>query len=408
VADARFDRIDGGYRATFVEWQTEFVAERLRWDRDELFGQLGVATGLIGARTFDGSVSLGTFNFSSTRARRERAREIGERVRTKPPLDWIGMLEEVCQRILRAERRGEPAILLRELPKPDPDDEYDIDGVRLPKAHGTIIFGDGGTAKSYHALYTAGRLATAGIRVGFYDWELDSGAHRVRLERLFGRDMPDVRYVRCERPLVYEVDRLKKIGRDERLTFGIFDSIGYACPGPPEAAEHATSYFRALRQLGIGSLHIAHVRQGDDNDQRPFGSTFWSNGARSTWFMKLAATSTDGSSLTIGLFHRKANLSRLQSAVGYSVCFDNETTTFTKVDVADITELADALPLWQRIRAAISRAARPLTLVQLADELSAPVDTVDKAVRRKTGLFTRVVKTEDGITRIALVERRSA
>ena len=32
------------------------------------------------------------------------------------------------------------------------------------------------------------------------------------------------------------------------------------------------SYFRAVRQLGIGSLHVAHIRQGDNNDQRPFGS----------------------------------------------------------------------------------------------------------------------------------------
>ena len=41
MGDARFPKIDGGgYLVTFIEYQMEFAAERLRWDRDELFGQL--------------------------------------------------------------------------------------------------------------------------------------------------------------------------------------------------------------------------------------------------------------------------------------------------------------------------------------------------------------------------------
>jgi hypothetical protein len=408
VADGRFRPIDGGgYCVTFIDCEMEFAAERLRWDRDELFGQLAVSCGLVGARTVDGSVSVGTFNFSSTRTRRERAKEIAERVRASK-LDFVGMLEEVCQRVLTAERRGEPAIVLRDVPRPDPDDEYDVDTFRFPKHHGTIVFGDGGTAKSYLALRTGGVLAQRGLRVGLFDWELDAAAHRVRLERLFGRHMPDVRYIRCERPLVYEVDRCKRIVRDERFDYAFFDSVGYACPGPPEAAEHATSYFRAVRALGIGSLHIAHVRQGDDNDQRPFGSAFWHNGARSTWFTKLAAASTDGQHLTIGLFNRKSNLSAPRPAVGFEVAFSGDTTAFTRVEIADITELAESLPLWQRLRAALTRARQPLTLAQLAEDLDANVDTLDKTVRRRSQLFTRVINTPDGIHRIALVERRTA
>jgi hypothetical protein len=296
-------------------------------------------------------------------------------------------------------------VILRDVPRPDPDDEYDVDGFRFPKHHGTIAFGDGGTLKSYHTLETLGVLAQRGLRVALFDWELDAGAHRLRLERLFGAHMPDVRYVRCDRPLVYEVDRLRKIARDERLDFASYDSIGYACPGPPEAAEHAMAYFRAVRQIGIGSLHVAHVRQGENNDLRPFGSSFWHNGARSTWFVKLAATSPDGKRLTIGLFNRKANLSALRPAVGFEIQFDAERTSFARVNVADVTELAESLPLWQRMKSALS--SGPLTLARLADDLGANVDTLDRTVRRKGGLFTRV-PSADGVTRIALVERRTA
>src|SRR4030095_1564280 len=104
VTDALFRRTEDGYRVTFAAYELEFAVDRLRWERDELFGTLAVACGLIGARTVDGLLSMGTLNFSSTRARRERAKELSERVRVKEQLDFIGMLEEVCQRVLKAER----------------------------------------------------------------------------------------------------------------------------------------------------------------------------------------------------------------------------------------------------------------------------------------------------------------
>jgi hypothetical protein len=403
MSDALFRATDDGYLVTFIDYEMEFAVDRLRWDRDELFGQLSVACGLVGARTVEGLLSVGTFNFSSTRARRERAKELAERARAK--FDMLGQLEEVCQRVLKAERRGAPALILRDAPRPNPDAEHDVDGFRFPKDHETIDFGDGGTLKSYHLLYTGGVLAQRGLRVALFDWELDAGAHRLRLERLFGADMPDVRYVRCDRPLIYEVDRCRKIVRDERLDFALFDSIGYACPGPPENAEHALSYNRAVRQLGIGSLHVAHVRQGDNNDQRPFGSSFWHNSARSTWNVKLAATSPDGQRLTVGLFNRKSNLSALRPAVGFAITFDRDRTVFDRVNVADVSELAESLPLWQRMKSALTHG--PLTLARLAEDLGANVDTLDRTVRRKGGLFTRT-PDQDGITRIALVERRTA
>ena len=391
----------------FSQDNTEFTADRLHWDRDELHGQLSVATGLLGAMATgesDGLISFGSFNFSNPRAARDRARDLAERSRAGK-IDWLGRLDEVRHLILKAERQGLPSIDLRTAAKPPADDEFNIDGFRFPKRHATIAFGDGGTAKSYHALYLAGCLARQGIRPALFDWELDEHAHRERLERLFGSTMPEVRYVRCERPLVHELDRLKRIVSDDAVAFGFFDSIGFAVPGRPEDAEHAMGYFRAVRQLGIGTHHIAHVRQGEGNDQRPFGSTFWHNAARSTWFAKLAATSPDGECLTVGLYNRKSNLSALRRPVGYQVIFETDRTTFSMVDVADNRDLAADLPLWQRMKHALSRG--PQTLAKLADELGANVDTLDRTVRRKSAVFTRVANS-DGITRIALLESRAA
>src|SRR6185369_3527639 len=113
-------------------------------------------------------------------------------------------------------RNGKPAVDLRALSKATSDDTLEIDGLSLLRRHPSIIFGDGGAAKSYTCLYLAGRLAERGMQVALFDWELAGEDHRDRLERLFGPDMPKIIYARCERPLVYEVDRLRRIALDQQ------------------------------------------------------------------------------------------------------------------------------------------------------------------------------------------------
>lgn len=408
MGDAHFARLAGGYRAAFPHVELEFVLTRLRWERDDLHAELRVGCGLAGARTVDGLLSVGTFNLSSQRARRDQAKYLSERARTRDSVDMLSLLEETCQRVLKAERHGEPAVLLRDVPRPTPDAVFDIDGLRLPIDHPAILFGDGGSAKSLLALWALGTLARRGRRVAMFDWELDAPSHRARLEHLFPGEMPDVRYVRCDRPLVHEVDRLRAIIADDRLDYAVLDSVGFACAGPPESAEHALALARAARQLGIGSLQIAHIRQerpGESNEQRPFGSAFWHNAARATWFIKLADTSPDGQRLTIGCYPRKNNLGALARAVGFVVEFRDTRITIDPIAVADVRELAEGLPLWQRLKASLTRG--PRTLAELADDLGSSVETLDRNVRRRSELFCRV-SGSDGIRRVALVERRAS
>jgi hypothetical protein len=295
-------------------------------------------------------------------------------------------------------------VLLRDLPRPTPDAVLDIDGFRLLKQHPVIVFGDGGAAKSYLALYLAGRLAQRGLRVGLFDWELAGEDHRDRLERLFGPDMPAVWYRRCRQPLIVELDSLRRLVRRERLDYLVYDSVAFAAHDKPEAAESAIRYFSATRQIGPGSLHVAHINRSETGEDKPFGSAYWHNSARATYFMK-RGESADGHNLTIGVFNRKANLGALQPAFGFHFAFDDDRTIVTRTSLADVPDLAEKLPLWQRVKHAVSHG--PKTLISLAEELGANVETLDRTVRRKNGLFTRV-DGQDGITRIALVESRVA
>jgi hypothetical protein len=396
---------EGEYCGAVPEHAIEFRVSRLRFDRHELHGELTVTCGLAGARVFDEAcLSSASMNFSSASARATRGKQLAERARTGTKVDWIGLLEELCSLILNAERRGQPAVVLSRVETSADERIANVDGLPLYPEHQTILFGDGGGGKSLLALYVGGKLEAFGERVLFVDTELTASTQRRRLGQLFGDErMPSVRYVRCERPLIHEVDRLRRIITDEEITYGIFDSIGFACSGPPEAAESAIEYYRAMRQLRIGGLHVAHISKAETGDQRPFGSTFWHNGARATWFVKPADVGPD--SLAIGLINRKANIGPLQPTLAFRFGFGDRRITVEPVSAASVEALVDTLPLWARLKEALKTG--PKTIAVLASELDAKPDSIEKTLKRKDRLFTRV-PSSDGITRYGLLEGRAA
>lgn len=404
-----FNAVDGVYRMYVMPPGLSFTLDRVRRDHHELIGELAVHSDLAGShRSMSGALLTADFNLSSARARTERAKLLTERARSADTIDWLRHLEEFCERVHESERKGQPAIALRDLPLPTADEELTVAGLSLLRSHPVLLFGDGGAAKSYLALYFAGLLCQQGIGVLYADWELAGHEHRERLGRLFPIDMPNVLYARCERPLVHEVDRLRQVIHEHQIQYVVFDSVAFACDGPPEAAEIAGSYFRALRQLKVGSLHIAHITKGSQNDkpganeQRPFGSAFWHNGARSSWFAKRTDSNDDPSNFSVGLFQRKANLGPLRPAVGFQFSFQTTTTDIHRFDVRDNAELSISLSLFNRIVGALKQGA--MTSALLAEELDAKEDTVRKQLTRKRDIFL-VVPSVDGIQRYGLKQR---
>ena len=381
----KFERLsDDRYALSLPQLGIVLETDRLRREHNELIGELCVRCKLPGVRTYDGTLSIADFNLSSARARSDRAKLLADRSNLKD-LDWAGYLEEMCQCVLAAERAGQPAVDLRELERPAPDDAIRAEGLSLPRRHPAIFFGDGGAAKSYVGLYLGGRMAEQGIVVALFDWELAGEDHRDRLERLFGKGMPRICYARCERPLVYEADRLRRIVRDERIEYAIFDSIAFACDGPPEAAEVASRYFRAARQIGVGSLHVAHITKSEGGEEKPFGSVFWHNGARSTWFAKLVDASPDGQTLSLGLFNKKSNLDRLHAPIGFEITFTDDRTYFKRSDPADTAELAQKMTIRQQMMHLLKDGALPLE--QVAEQLEANPETIERTVRRHKAVF---------------------
>ncbi len=406
-----FSRTVDGHEMALSALGITFRVSRLRRRFDELVGELAVTTEMAGARTHNGVLlSVADLNLSSLRARQDRAKHLAERSRARD-IDWLRLLDEFIHHVLIAEREGDGSLVLRDVTiAANIDSEsYDVLGLAFPRAHPWVLFGDGGSAKSFLMLKVAAELTKRGLRVGLFDWEMDEFVHRRRLEMIAGQEMPEgIRYIRCAKPLVHEGERLFKIVRQDSLDYGIFDSVAYGCNGAPESAEAAMEYFRTLRGLGIGAGLVAHItKSGDQSEQSPFGSRFWSNSARDTWFLKRASASPDGRTLQLAAFHRKANLGRQRPATGIEVQFseDQRRLTFRRVDAADIAEVAGALPTWQRVRSALR--AGPLTIHEIATEIEAKADTVKKALTRGD-MFTLIPKTPDGVQRWALTEQRAS
>jgi len=387
VAPQEFTRLgEDAYRLQFPSLGVTFSVAHLYRHHDDLKCELTVDTTLPHARTVNGTLLWTATNLSAARTRAGLAKGLASRS-GEPKWDWLGALEILSVRVSRAEAEGSSEIKpLADFDLPTEDPAWTIAGLPILKDHPTILFGDGGAAKSYLALYIAGTIAsnTAGTKILFADWEFEPEAHRDRLQRLFGSGMPRERlhYVRCSQPLVNEVGRLQKHILEQNITYMILDSITFSLNGPPESAEVAAGFFRSLRMLNVGSLSLAHQTKGGDNsDKTVFGSAFYNNGARSVWHVRRNDDEgADSSTVELALSHRKSNTGQRLSTRGIKLDFAGTTTTVDTFDLAGSADLATTLPIWQRVKALVAQT--PMTIPQLAVELEARPDSISRIVRR--------------------------
>lgn len=411
TGDRRFEVVEPGaaYRLLVPGCMVTMEVDRIAWRQHELSGELLVRTELRGTDAIDGVLSVSRINLSSSRARDGHAIALARKARTNE-IPWAPLLEELAMRVLTAERTGDAAIALADVPLSGDDQRtLRVSGFLLPWRHPAILFGDGGTCKSYLSLYIGGLLARDGYRVALFDWELDEADHRERLGRLFGDRMPPaLLYARCSRALVYEADRLKRIVRQQGIDYAIFDSVGFAAHDAIESSDAALAYFRTVRQLGIGSLHLAHVSKAEGGDAKPFGSVFFFNSARAVWNLKSTEDSTGAGSLTLGVFDKKPSLRARQQPFALEVTFGADRTTIRHSEIADSAEFAPKLSFYQRVRAHLR--AGPMTRDQIAAVFD---DTKPETIKRS---LNRAIErghlvqfpSADGIDRIGLAAPRAS
>lgn len=152
-----------------------------------------------------------------------------------------------------------------------------------PSAH-TILFGDGGTGKGVIAAWwIAAMTRDLGMRVLILDYEQHAQFEwRPRVE-IFGGDLDAVFIVQPVRPIWDIAAWVAGQAEQHNADYMVVDSVAYACVGEEvEKSVTATRYSMAIATIGRPTLSLAHVPKATEDPNHPFGSTFWSNGARVT------------------------------------------------------------------------------------------------------------------------------
>jgi len=313
-----------------------------------------------------GHLSISRLNLTSTRERQVLVNRLDKRWET---VEWDTLIEQACLLILTDYRKGEPVVILAEMP-----DNEALEALLAPflvEGQPSILFGFGGSGKSLLATYFSVLVAT-GVeassshllaktgKVLYLDWESGAIEIKQRLRGLcLGMNIPQpgnrLVYRRCFQPLSAEIDTIQQLVSEHQVKLLVVDSVGLACGGEPEKADSVLGFFRALRSLNVTSLNIDHLAKGSTEGRAatPFGSVYKINMARSVWECK-KGDAQEEHQLSLGLFHRKANFGRLEQPRGYRVSFEPTGPILIHAQAIGVDpELADSLPARDRVTVAL-------------------------------------------------------
>jgi len=147
----------------------------------------------------------------------------------------------------------------------------------------TVLFGDGGTGKGIVVAYDVARLTREGETVLIIDYERHADTEwRPRIEAA-GGELDRVFIVQPDGPIWDVADEIVDGIAELSVTWAVLDSVAYACVGmEPEKSITAIRYSMAIARFPVPIISLAHTTKVDADPKHPFGSAFWSNGARIT------------------------------------------------------------------------------------------------------------------------------
>jgi hypothetical protein len=249
---------------------------------------------------------------------------------------------------------------LRDVPDPGPM-RHLVEGI-LPRAFPTMIYGDGGVAKSMLAMSLATAVsggaaewvghAIENCPVAYVDFELEESVQRRRAVRLargrFLGDVPeDLYYVSAVgEPAAQLLDGLLPTCLAAGIGLVVIDSLGMAIAGDPHSPTDVIGFHRRcvdpFRARGIAVLLVDHQAKTVAGERygakRAYGSVFKENCARSV--LQVEPQGRGRGLLRVILKHTKANFGELAPSFGVELRFTEEKVTVERYAV-EAGELAE-------------------------------------------------------------------
>ena len=347
-----------------------------------------------------------SFNFSSSQTRKQLTNSLNEKY---PEWQWQGIIDELCRQVRKLTLAGEPIQELWTSADVKPP-EYLLDPI-LIKDLPTIIFGEKGVTKSNLALvfYIILTLPwydnplelgapNRSIQTVILDWELPGNIAQWNLKKLqYGLDLPPLAlyHRRCRTPLADDIEALQKFLAEIKAEVVIIDSLGRAVGGELlKDTENINRFFDSLDKLKVTSLILAQTSKERDvkgKNKHIYGSTFFEYYARNI-FELCKAESMDEDEVSVALFHRSSNLTKLQKPMGFHFNF-NESKTIIQREVVSYTEF-------------LAKVNRQFQLIELLKRTPLTIDEIMGALEIKQGnaYMTlkrlkdkgKIIKLEDG------------
>ena len=345
--------------------------------------------------TSAGHLRAGRLNLTSPAARNTFARSLASR---DSEVDWDKVMEQLCITVLAEWREGSPAVLLTGQSDVQASVKWMIEPI-IQLNNPTLIYGPGSTGKSWFGQYLA-VLADAGMNSGglgvepstvvYLDWETDQDEVDSRVTMLrngLGLDGPSsIWYKHMTSGLSADIETIRGLCATNDVQFIVIDSVGSACMGEPESAEVVLRAFGALRSLGVSSLCIDHTNK----EGSLFGSVYKYNASRQVFECK-KDQQPDDNKIVLGLFHKKANNSRLMKPIAYELNISDSAISISRQDVRD-TPLEAQMRVVDRIENLLKTRPSGLPVSDIAEELEKTESHIRKELSeaKKRGLIVQI------------------
>jgi hypothetical protein len=286
-------------------------------------------------------------------------------------VDWAFVVEQVCVFAKEYVETGEPLVDLWEL-DPPATTPY-LFSPLLPLNEVTLLYGAGGTLKSYLALLLClavaygvavpiwGKPALSGI-VLYLDWETNPDTHARRLRSLaaglgLGKGAPGrIMYRRMKAPIHKIAPQIRKLIREYGFVLVVIDSAGMSTGGNVNAPDDVVRTMDVISTLGptTTKLLIGHKNKVGEF----IGNVYWFNQSRAVW--EVNAEQTSRTSHRAAYLNTKNNNDSLADPIGAAIDFEpGGRITFEEIDAASVQAARSRMRPIDRVYAAI---------VELAEE----------------------------------------
>jgi hypothetical protein len=292
-------------------------------------------------------------------------------------------------------------------------------------AYVTLLYGDGGVAKSLLALALAVAISGGSEKwlgrevescaVLYVDFELDAEEQARRVHQLCrgqGLDRPPEGLLYMSalgHPAREAFTAALEACREHSIGLMIVDSLGPALQGDAEAARDVIGFFQKsiepFRSEGIAVLIIDHqsrLQAGQSYQSKgAFGSVFKTNLARSV--IQAQATERGEGTLSVRLRHKKHNFGPLTEPFGVKLSFTEETVSLEAVEL-DASELAEEATLNATDRVKLALEGGPAYPWEIAEHTGLAIKTVKNALTglRKQGLVEPTGEIENRTEQVKL------